>query len=212
MRKQDTKQLIGCEDCDAVYVRIPLQSRERAYCPYCGTELYRDLYSFNTLLAFVVTALIVFVIANCFPIVTVELQGIYSKTTLLGAAWTMYQADRAFVGFLILMTTFVVPLVYLLLMSYVLISVMIGNRIGNSHQIHRTQRLALRALYMLRTWGMVEVFLIGILVTLVKLVGMVKVIPGIALWGFAILSLLLVYIVSIKVKDLWDAIEVKGGQ
>lgn len=207
MPTRDTQQLIGCEDCDAVYVRIPLQSKERAYCPCCGTELYRDLYSFNTLLAFVVTAVIIFMIANSFPIVTVELQGIFSQTTLLGAAWTMYQADRAFVGFLILMTTFVVPLLYLLLMSYVLISVMLKQ----NKTIDSAQVLALRALYLLRTWGMVEVFLIGILVTLVKLVGMVKVIPGIALWAFAALSLLLVYIVSIKVKDLWDAIEEKGG-
>lgn len=208
MHDQARHQWVGCEDCDAVYVRIALASKERAYCPYCGTELYRDLYSFNTLLALVVTSLIIFVIANSFPIVTVELQGIFSQTTLLGAAWTMYQADRAFVGFLILMTTFVVPLLYLLLMAYILSSVMI-----HPHQpLTVMQVRALRGLYLLRTWGMVEVFLIGILVTLVKLVGMVKVIPGIALWAFAILSLLLVYIVSMKVKDFWDAIEVNGGR
>ncbi|NHC02469.1 paraquat-inducible protein A [Acinetobacter sp. 187] len=208
MHDQARHQWVGCEDCDAVYVRIALASKERAYCPYCGTELYRDLYSFNTLLALVVTSLMIFVIANSFPIVTVELQGIFSQTTLLGAAWTMYQADRAFVGFLILMTTFVVPLLYLLLMAYILSSVMI-----HPHQpLTVMQVRALRGLYLLRTWGMVEVFLIGILVTLVKLVGMVKVIPGIALWAFAILSLLLVYIVSMKVKDLWDAIEVNGGR
>ena len=207
MHDQARHQWVGCEDCDAVYVRIALASKERAYCPCCGTELYRDLYSFNTLLALVVTSLIIFIIANSFPIVTVELQGIYSQTTLLGAAWTMSQADRAFVGFLILMTTFVVPLLYLLLLAYLLATVMLRP----NQPLQPTQVWSLRALYLLRTWGMVEVFLIGILVTLVKLVGMVKVIPGIALWAFALLSLLLVYIVSIKAKDLWDAIEMKGG-
>jgi paraquat-inducible protein A len=50
-------------------------------------------------------------------------------------------------------------------------------------------------------------FLIGVLVTLVKLVGMVVVIPGIALWAFAILSLLLVYIASVKVQDIWDEVD-----
>lgn len=208
MKPKDVQNMIGCEDCDAVYVRIALEHKERAYCPYCGTELYRDLYSFQSLLALVITAFIVFVIANSFPIVIVELQGIYSQTTLLGAAWSMYQTDRAFVGFLILMTTFVVPMLYLLLMSYVLSSVILQPR----QPIQPSQRWALRTLYLLRTWGMVEVFLIGILVTLVKLVGMVKVVPGIALWAFAILSVLLVYIASIKIKDLWDAIEVKGGE
>ncbi|MEX3794844.1 paraquat-inducible protein A [Acinetobacter baumannii] len=46
----------------------------------------------------------------------------------------------------------------------------------------------------MRVWGMAEVFLIGILVTLVKLMGMVLVIPEIALWAFTVLSLLMVYI------------------
>lgn len=54
---------------------------------------------------------------------------------------------------------------------------------------------------------MIEVFLIGVLVTLVKLIAMVVVIPGIALWAFALLSVLLVYIASFKINDLWDEID-----
>ncbi|MFH4293348.1 paraquat-inducible protein A, partial [Acinetobacter baumannii] len=65
----------------------------------------------------------------------------------------------------------------------------------------------LRTLYFMRVWGMVEVFLIGILVTLVKLMGMVLVIPEIALWAFAVLSLLMVYITSVKVSDIWNEID-----
>lgn len=198
--------LSGCEECDTVYKKVPLEAGERAYCTCCGAELYKEGQSLTNLLAIVITALVVFVIANSFAIVKVELQGIFSETTLLGAAWTMFDADRAFVGLLILLTTFVVPLLYLLLMSYILLSVLISSK--EKIKMHPENiRFALRGLYLLRVWGMVEVFLIGVLVTLVKLVGMVVVIPGIALWAFAILSVLLVYIVSIKVKDLWDAID-----
>ncbi|MBU3847392.1 MAG: paraquat-inducible protein A [Candidatus Acinetobacter avistercoris] len=198
--------LSGCEECDTVYQKVPLKAGERAYCKCCGAELYREGQSFTHLLALVITGLIVFVIANSFAIVKVELQGLYSDTTLLGAAWAMFYADRAFVGLLILFTTFIVPLLYLLLMAYVLITVLLISK--DQLQVHPEKiRFALRSLYLIRVWGMVEVFLIGVLVTLVKLVGMVVVIPGIALWAFTILSVLLVYIVSIKVKDLWDAID-----
>lgn len=76
--------------------------------------------AFTTLLALILTALIVFVIANSFPIVKIELQGNISETTLLGAVWVMFHYDRAFVGVLILITTFIVPLTYLLLLGYVL--------------------------------------------------------------------------------------------
>ena len=72
------------------------------------------------MLALILTALIVFVIANSFPIVKIELQGNISETTLLGAVWVMFHYDRAFVGVLILITTFIVPLTYLLLLGYVL--------------------------------------------------------------------------------------------
>ena len=145
--------------------------------------------------------MIVFVIANSFPIVIVELQGNTSQTTLIGAAWTMFHIDRALVGVLILITTFIVPLVELLLLSYVLFFISVLKV--------RPQflTLALRALFLFRTWGMVEVFLIGVLVTLVKLVGMVTVIPGVALWAFTLLSVLLVYIASVKIKDIWDEVD-----
>lgn len=198
---QPCPELVGCEECDAVYRKVALASGERAYCLHCGALLYQQSKPFNTLLALVMTALIVFIIANSFPIVKVELQGITTQTTLLGAAWSMFQIDRGFVGSLILITTFVVPLIDLILLLYVLGTICIFN--ARPHFLIA----ALRALNLFRTWGMVEVFLIGILVTLVKLVAMVVVIPGVALWAFAMLSLLLVYIASVKISDLWDEID-----
>lgn len=203
---QINQNYVACEECDTLFRKSDLYKNERAYCSACGSELYRKIPKFNTLLALVCTALIIFAIANSFSIVKVELQGIYSETTLLGAAWAMFEADRAFVGFLILMTTFVVPLAYLLLMGYILLMAMFNKNVIATQQ-YASLKLALRSLFQLRAWGMVEVFLIGVLVTLVKLVGMVVVIPGIALWAFAILSVLLVYLVSIKIKDLWNVID-----
>ncbi|OTG65764.1 paraquat-inducible protein A [Acinetobacter silvestris] len=194
-------ELAGCEECDTVYRKVQLDLGERAYCVCCGAELYRQSKPFTVLLALVITALIIFIIANSFPIVKIELQGNDSQTTLLGAAWAMFQADRALVGILILITTFIVPLLDMLLLIYVLSSI----------SIFKTKPkylvIALRTIFLFRTWGMIEVFLIGVLVTLVKLRGMVIVIPEVALWAFAVLSVLLVYIASVKVKDLWDEID-----
>lgn len=194
-------ELAGCEECDTVYRKIELAPGERAYCLCCGAELYQRSKSFMRLLALVLTALIVFVIANCFPIVKVELQGNSAQTTLLGAAWTMFQVDRAFVGVLILITTFIVPLLDLLLLIYILTFV------GGFKTRPKFLVLALRILSLFRIWGMIEVFLIGVLVTLVKLVGMVTVIPGIALWAFAILSVLMVSIASVKLASIWDEVD-----
>ena len=143
----------------------------------------------------------VFIIANCYPIVSVELQGNHSETSLIGAVIAMFQIDRFFVGTLIFITTFIMPLINILLLFYILYPVSLRKK--------RPKFLvqAMRLLSSFRIWAMIEVFLIGVLVTLVKLVGMVVVIPGIALWAFAVLSILMIMITSVKLQSIWDEID-----
>jgi len=64
-------------------------------------------------------------------------------------------------------------------------------------------RLLLRLMQMVRPWGMVEVFLLGVLVALVKLSNMANVLPGVALWSFAALTILLTVVVSFNPRYLW---------
>ena len=45
----------------------------------------------------------------------------------------------------------------------------------------------MRAIALFRPWSMMEVFLIGIFVALVKLADMADIVPGLALWAFALL-------------------------
>ena len=192
---------VGCEQCDTICLKENLDKDETAYCPCCGALLYQKSKSLSYILALTLTALIVFIIANSFSIVMVELQGVSVQTTLLGAVIAMFKIDKAFVGILILITTFIVPLLNICLLLYVLNIVSILKR--------RPKFLvqAMRLLYVLKTWAMIEVFLIGVLVALVKLIGMVVVVPGIGLWAFAILSVLMVMISSIQLQNIWDEID-----
>jgi paraquat-inducible protein A len=64
--------------------------------------------------------------------------------------------------------------------------------------------LCARLLLVLRPWGMVEVFLLGVLVALIKLSGIARVIPGVALWAFAVLTVLLVLVVTFNPRYLWQ--------
>jgi paraquat-inducible protein A len=113
----------------------------------------------------------------------------------------MFHEGRELVAILVLMTTIIFPLCELLLLLYVLLPV----------TLFKTQpfgmSIALRIVRVFRIWGMIEVFLIGVLVTLVKLVVMVTIIPGVALWSFAALTVLMVLVVSVKVNDIWDQVE-----
>ncbi len=201
LNHQKVAHLVCCEECDVVYKRIDLKKGAKAYCIRCGAVLYKNGRSIQQLLPLVIASLIVFVISNAFPIVKIDLKGNFSETTLLGAVMAMFHAERGFVAMLVLFTTFIFPLCEMLLLIYVLFPTTIWNKqpIGMA--------LALRIIRVFRIWGMIEVFLIGVLVTLVKLAVMVVIIPGTALWSFAILTVLLVLVMSVSVTEIWDQVE-----
>jgi paraquat-inducible protein A len=55
-----------------------------------------------------------------------------------------------------------------------------------------------------RVWEMIDVLMLGILVSLVKLAALATVVPGVALWSFAaLLVLLTLSSSSISTRDLW---------
>ena len=197
---QERPDLIVCEECDAVHRRPVLAHAEIARCLRCGAELERDTGSrLERLLPLTVASLIMFVIANSFPIVQIELQGLTSDTTLFGAVMVLNGEGMSLVAMLVLATTILFPLMQMLVLLYLLLPF--------AHDVHDGQRpgvkLLLRLMQIVRPWGMVEVFLLGVLVALVKLSNMAAVVPGVALWAFGALTILLTVVVSFNPRYLW---------
>jgi paraquat-inducible protein A len=63
----------------------------------------------------------------------------------------------------------------------------------------------LRFLEHVLPWSMMEVFMIGILVSIVKLAGMAKIIPGISLYSFlALIFVLAAMVVSVDSHLIWQ--------
>jgi len=201
---QERPDLIICEECDAVHRRPVLGRAEVARCQRCGAELERDMGSrLQRLLPLTLASLIMFVIANSFPIVEIELQGLTGQTTLLGAVIALSQDGMSLVALLVLATTILFPLVQLLILMYLLLP--------KGHHVHRPGiRVLLRLMQAVRPWGMVEVFLLGVLVALVKLSNIADVLPGMALWAFAALTILLTVVVSFNPRYLWRLLVISG--
>jgi paraquat-inducible protein A len=198
---QEVSELIACHECDAVYQRLNLKRREIAHCERCGAELERNVERQAAHMVPLATAcLIVFIIANCFPIVEIELQGLRSATTLVGAVAALSAEGMPSVALLVLATTLLFPLLQLLILLYVLLPL-------PRHGAVPGFNLLARLLLLLRPWGMVEVFLLGVLVALIKLSSIARVIPGVALWAFACLTVLLVMVVTFNPRYLWQLLE-----
>ncbi len=65
-----------------------------------------------------------------------------------------------------------------------------------------------RLLRHIEPWSMMEIFLIGILVSLVKLADMANIIPGLALWSFGVLILVLAAAnAALDPRIVWDRVE-----
>jgi paraquat-inducible protein A len=65
----------------------------------------------------------------------------------------------------------------------------------------------LRLVAFLKPWGMVEVFMMGILVSAVKLLKMATIIPGVALFAFmALIFVLAAVAVTLDEHQVWERI------
>jgi paraquat-inducible protein A len=69
---------------------------------------------------------------------------------------------------------------------------------------------AFRLLRRVMPWSMMEVFMIGILVAVTKLAGMAEVVPGLAIWAFALLMVVLAgAMASFDPEAVWERLEAR---
>lgn len=189
--------LCACPICDALHRRPPLGRGEKAICVRCGTVVARrHRLAPDQVLALVVAAMMVFAIANAFPIVNLRVQGLYSATTLWGAVAALWSEGRQGMALLVFATTQAFPLLDLCCTLALLWA-------ARNRERPRWFAPLLRLLQQVRPWGMVEVFMLGVVVSLVKLSGMAAMVPGVALWAFAALTVLMAAILSFHPHQLW---------
>jgi paraquat-inducible protein A len=166
--------------------RIPVQQGSGvARCRRCNALLHRSVRnSLDRTLALTFAGVILFIVANSFPFLAFKLQGQETQTTLISGVQDLYDQGMWEIAILVLLTTIIVPLLQLLFSLYVLLPLKFNRTPWKMASIFRITNE-------LQPWSMMEVFLIGILVAIVKLVGMAQIIPGLALWSFALLIVIL---------------------
>ncbi|MGD9150818.1 MAG: paraquat-inducible protein A [Desulfobacterales bacterium] len=181
----DLKSLIACHECDLLHQRRSLPPDGTARCVRCGAILYRHKRnSLDRVLALTAAGLILFIVANLYPFLTFRLEAQIQETNLITGVIELYRQGMWIVAGVVLLTTVVLPFLELTGTLFVLVPLKMRRR---------PWKLALffRAVRSFRPWGMMEVFMIGILVAAVKLVKMANIIPGIALYAFMILIFIL---------------------
>jgi paraquat-inducible protein A len=197
--------LIACHECDTLFRKPRLVGRTTARCPRCGAALYRGVSrKLDAISAMTLAALITFLIAQAFPIVELDANGITSQTTLFGALVALWGEDMQIVAVMVFCSTVLFPLTELVALLYVLVPLRAGYVPAHFNRV-------LRAIQFVRPWGMIEVFMLGVLITIVKMVSLARVIPEAALFAFGALTLMFAVVVTFDPRVLWDLADEFGG-
>ncbi|MGC1547464.1 MAG: paraquat-inducible protein A [Rhodanobacter sp.] len=192
--------LVICEHCDTVYRRKPLACGEVARCARCMAILERHhRLGVNGMLALLLTALIVFVQANIWPIVTLGLNGQLISTTLWGMILMMWRDHSQVVSVLAAGTLFFFPLSKMLALGWLLLFARTGRRAPGFRPL-------MVMLHYLKPWTMSEVFVLGALVAIVKAHVYFDVIPDAGIFAYAVLTVLITVFSGIDLRQLWDTV------
>jgi paraquat-inducible protein A len=195
----DSEELLACHECDFLYHLPPLEERALARCERCGSVLAKgDAHCIDNTLAYTLAALIFFIIANSYPILGLKVAGQEQFYTLLSGAVVLAKFDLWAVGLVVFLTTIFFPLLGMIGLLYVLIPLKIGRRPRYFIPIFKFSLALL-------PWGMVGVYMLGVLVAIVKLADLATVVPG---WGlYALASLLLVTVAAattLNPRIIWE--------
>lgn len=197
-----TNNLLACPECDALQREPRLALGAGAACVRCGALLVRNKpESLDHTLAFMTGAAVALVCANVFPLMELDAQGLTTESTIYGLVQALFATGWPSVAVLVLVTVIVVPFAQVVTALYLLVSIRLG-------RLPRLLQPAIRTLDWIWRWGMVEVFLMGAIVSLVKLTKLADVYMGWAMYAVGAYVLLLAAAVSaFDARSLWQRIE-----
>jgi paraquat-inducible protein A len=161
--------------------------------------------SLDRTLSFALAGLILIIVANTFPFLAMKSEGLVQETTLITGVKELYRQDMWELAVLVFLTSILVPFVHISGLLYVLVPMKLN-------RLPWRLPLVLRFLRTVQPWGMMEVFMLGILVSIVKLGKMATVVPGIALYSFVVLILVLAAAnASLDPHMVWERLD-KGHE
>lgn len=195
-------EAIACHCCDLILEISPLEPGRKAHCPRCGHLLSSSkAFAFDKACAYAFSALVFLLLSLPFPFLAFQSQGREQQVSLLQSGY-----DLVLLGFpvlALLLTLFILFIPALLLSCYLAVLLPLRGGYAFSWMYRLT-----RFLFTLHPWGMAEVFLIGVLVSLVKIAGMADLVIGMSFWAYVLFAFFLTLtITSVDKLQLWQALD-----
>jgi paraquat-inducible protein A len=169
---------IECEGCGLIQMAPAVGPGESAYCGQCGQRLYHgSTDSIDRTLALTISALILLVIANGFLFMVFDFKGRSETNRMLTGVLGLWQLGYTPLSLLIGFTSIFAPALHLTGMLFVLVPVKLGRSPAYLGPLFRW-------LGALRPWSMLEVYLLGAIVAIVKLGQLASIELDLAFYAF----------------------------
>ena len=192
-------KLIICKKCHKLHKVEQLEDGEIATCSYCAQTLYScDAKIIKKAFALSISAMILLILTNFFPLVQVDFLGSEQYVTILKTIFTLFSEDFWFVALMVGALIFLAPVLI------VVIRIVLFGSIYFKKGKKNAKRLLVLLGYIL-PWHMSDIFLISILVALVKLLGFVQIDMGVAFFSLIAFVLIELYISQfVPMHTLWS--------
>ena len=192
-------RFIACQDCDLVHELPEVPEGSSAACQRCARVLRKRPHNgLERTLALAFAAAILFAVSNSFPFLSFEMRGRVTETTLMTGIVDLYREGKGEIAALVLLTIVLAPAFQLGLLLYILVPLRLGRVPWRLPHAFRVLRHA-------QTWSMIEVFMIGILVAITKLMDMAQIVAGLSLWSFVLLMFVLsAAIAAFDPEEVWE--------
>ncbi len=191
-----------CHTCDLL-VRGSASGTSSS-CPRCSSEVHGlRSDSISRTWALLGSAVFLLVPANLYPVMTVTRFGMGEPNTILSGVIHLIEDGAWPLGLLVFFASFVVPIGKIAVLMFLLISVQRG-----SAWRKRDRSLMYRVTEVVGAWSMVDIFLVGILVALVRMDGLATVYPGIGASFFGAAVVLTVMAAhTFDSRLIWDRVD-----
>ena len=187
---------IGCDACGLVN-----RGRPGDACQRCGTPLrHRKPQSFARSWALLLTAAILYIPANLYPVLTVIRLGKGAPSTIMGGVVELIEYRMWPLAALVFVASILVPMMKLLGLSLLLI---MAQRRSRSHLYDRTRLY--RVVDFIGRWSMIDVFMAAVLTALVRMGLLASVTPGYGAVAFAMVVILtMLSAITFDPRIMWD--------
>ncbi len=196
--------LISCPTCQLVSRVRRVSGNVFPLCRRCGGRLFRRKpHSLSRTWALIISAYILYIPANAYPVMTVISFGQGEPDTILSGVQSLIASGWWPLAVLVFFASIIVPLIKLLGLTYLVASVQY-----QWQRYPKTRTMLYRITEAVGRWSMIDIFMISILVALVRLEAIATVEPGVGATAFAAVVVLTMFAaMSFDPRLIWDTME-----